>query len=87
MGAVERLDSETRAELLRVVRKSIDGKPMDNGEVSMLFFWVRHNDDPELSFVKEELNLGEDLMPKAKKKKKRWFFRKKVRRDGNSVVS
>lgn len=86
MGAVERLDSETRAELLRVVRKSIDGKPMDNGEVSMLFFWVRHNDDPELSFVKEELNLGEDLMPKPKKKK-RWFFRRKAKKNGNSVVS
>lgn len=73
---MEKLDQELKREYVNIVRKSLSGMSLDRREISMLFFWVRHSDDPELSFIKSELNLGDDLLPK-KPKKRRYFRRRR----------
>lgn len=75
MERVPRLDKDTKREYIDVVKRSLDYQPMDSRQVSMLFYWTRHSDDPEFAFIKAELNLDDSLGVKPKKKKKRFFWR------------
>lgn len=44
---------EFKKELLDIIKKSNAGKALSSREVSMLFFWVKHMDEPRFDFTEK----------------------------------
>lgn len=44
---------EFKTELLNIIRKSNAGKALSSREASMLFFWVKHMNEPRFDFTEK----------------------------------
>lgn len=44
-------DKDYKKRLLRIIKDSLNGIKLTNGDIFILFHWVRHQDDPAYNFV------------------------------------
>lgn len=44
---------DLKKEFLDIIEKSYAGKTLSNREISMLFFWTRHMDEPRFDFAEK----------------------------------
>ena len=47
-------DEYYKTRLLKVIRKSLNSETLSEGDVCILYHWVRHQNEPEYDFVPEE---------------------------------
>lgn len=54
------LDETTQKSLLNAIECSLngDGHSLSSADINILFFWARHQDDPEFDFIPEHYKLG-----------------------------
>ena len=50
----EEYTEDYKAQVLDIIKRSMAGEQLSNGEAAMLFHWKRHENDPAYSFVPEE---------------------------------
>ncbi len=51
---VEELSEDAKERLLGILEKATNNKPLTYSETTILFYYVRHQNDPAYNFVPEE---------------------------------